>query len=303
MKKSVCIILLFLFFKFGCLAQGKFENFLTTSDTLNQSRVKAVAISSAAATTATLVGLGYVWYSDYDKSSFHFINDNSHWLQMDKLGHLYSGYHLSRAGTELLRWSGMQRDKSATIGAVSGFVVLSAVEILDGYSAEWGASAGDLIANGSGAGLYIAQELLWKEQRIIPKYSFHTTKFAQVQPNLLGRNLQEQILKDYNGQTYWLSVNLYSFTRFESIPKFLNIAFGYGADRMTSALQSEVILEGQNSKRRRQFYLSLDLDLTKIETKNHFLKTVFSVFNTIKIPAPTFELSDNGRVKGYVFYF
>ena len=276
---------------------------MTPSDTLNSKRLEAVTISSAAVATASLVGLGYVWYSDYDKSSFHFINDNPHWLQMDKAGHLYSGYHLTRAGVELLRWSGMESDKSAVIGAVSGFVILSAVEVFDGFSAEWGASSGDLIANASGAGLYLAQDLLWKEQRIIPKYSFHTTKFAEVRPNLLGSNLQEQLLKDYNGQTYWLSVNLYSFIKSESIPKFVNVAFGYGADGMISARQPEVIVDENNFERQRQFYLSLDLDLTKIPTNSHFLKTVFNVFNTIKIPAPTFELSDNGRVKAYILYF
>lgn len=288
---------------FGCFGQNAIETFLTPSDTLNTKRLQAVTISYSAVATASLVGLGYIWYSDYEKSSFHFINDNSHWLQVDKAGHLYSGYHLSRAGTELLRWSGMESDKSAVIGAVSGFILLSTVEVLDGFSAEWGASTGDLLANAGGAGMYIAQEMLWKEQRIIPKYSFHTTKYAEIRPKLLGANLQEQLLKDYNGQTYWLSVNVYSFSKSESIPKFINIALGYGASGMTSALKPEVILSVNNFERSRQFYLSLDLDLTKIETKNHFLKTVFSLFNTIKIPAPTFELSDNGRVKGYILYF
>lgn len=302
MSKFVCNILLILFYS-SCFAQSSIEKFLTPSDTLSTPRLKAVTIASSAVVTASFIGLGATWYSDYDKSSFHFINDNSHWLQMDKVGHLYSGYHLTRVGTEILRWSGMESDRSAVIGAVSGFVVLSAVEVFDGFSAEWGASTGDLIANGSGAGLYFAQELLWHEQRIIPKYSFHKTKYADVRPNLLGNNLQEQFLKDYNGQTYWLSVNIYSFIKSESIPKFINLAFGYGANGMTSALQPEVILDANNFYRQRQFYLSLDLDLTKIGTKSHFLKTVFSVFNTIKIPAPTFELSDNGRVKGYIFYF
>lgn len=302
MNKFICNILLLLFYS-SCFAQSNIDKLLTPSDTLSSPRLKAVTIASSAVVTASFIGLRTAWYSDYDKSSFHFINDNSHWLQMDKVGHLYSGYHLTRVGIELLRWSGMESDKSAVIGAVSGFVVLSAVEIFDGFSAEWGASSGDLIANGSGAGLYVAQELLWHEQRITPKYSFHKTKYADVRPNLLGNNLPEQFLKDYNGQTYWLSVNIYSFVKSESIPKFLNIAFGYGANGMTSALQPEVILEQNNWERKRQFYLSLDVDLTKIGTKSHFLKTVFSVFNTIKIPAPTFELTDNGRVKGYIFYF
>jgi hypothetical protein len=62
-----------------------------------------------------------------------------------------------------------------------------------------------------GTALFVSQELLWKEQRITPKFSFHTTQYAQYRPNVLGSSLAEQMLKDYNGQTYWLSVNLHSF--------------------------------------------------------------------------------------------
>ena len=65
----------------------------------------------------------------------------------------------------------------------------------------------------------------------------------------------------------------------------------------------EAQLNGLNQKSYRQFYLSLDVDLTKIETKSHFLKTLFSVFNTIKIPAPTLQYDDFNGVKGRVIYF
>jgi hypothetical protein len=40
---------------------------------------------------------------------------------------------------------------------------LLTVEVLDGFSSEWGAS-GDIIANASGTALFVSQELLWKEQ-------------------------------------------------------------------------------------------------------------------------------------------
>lgn len=303
MKLSVFKILALYLFSFNCHAQSAIETFLKPSDTLNINRQNTVIIGATSAATVALASLGAVWYSDYDKTSFHFIDDNSHWLQMDKAGHMYSAYHLTRSGSDLFRWSGMSKHRSAVFGAISGFVVLSAVEVLDGFSAEWGASTGDIFANASGSGLYVLQEILWKEQRITPKFSYHPTKYAAVRPNILGHNLQEQLLKDYNGQTYWLSVNLHAFIKAESIPKFINIAFGYGADGMTSGRQSEVIVEGNETTRNRRFYLSIDLDLAKIETNSHILKTLFSVLNTVKIPAPTFELTDNGRVKGHVFYF
>jgi hypothetical protein len=52
----------------------------------------------AIAVTGALVGLNQLWYADYPKSDFHFINDNAEWLQMDKAGHIYSSYHLGRLG-------------------------------------------------------------------------------------------------------------------------------------------------------------------------------------------------------------
>jgi hypothetical protein len=54
--------------------------------------------------------------------------------------------------------------------------------------------------------------------------------------------------------------------------------------------------------RYRQFYLSLDIDFTKIKTKSKFLQSVFSVVNGFKIPFPAIEFSKHG-VKAHGFYF
>ena len=285
-------------------AQSKLESFLTPSDTLNKNRQNTVIITEAALASATLIGLNQVWYADYPKSDFHFINDNDEWLQMDKIGHFYSAYHLGRFGAEALNWSGASPKKQLIYGAGLGFAFLTAVEVLDGYSAEWGASSGDIIANATGTALYVSQELLWKEQRITPKFSFHTTSYAKLRPDVLGNSLNEQILKDYNGQTYWLSANLHSFAKQSKIPRWLNVAFGYGGEGMISGNnQNEIPDSLQNPVTLRKIYLSFDVDFTKINTKSHFLKTVFSVFNTIKIPAPTLEYTANKGFKAHLFYF
>lgn len=279
-------------------------SFLKPSDSLDKKRQNSIVIAESVLAAGALVGLNQLWYADYPQSNFHFINDNSEWLQMDKLGHSFSSYHLGRFGAEMFQWSGASKKNQLIYGAGLGFAFLTAVEVLDGYSSEWGASTGDVIANASGTALYISQELLWKEQRITPKFSFHTTQFAAYRPDVLGRSLSEQILKDYNGQTYWLSTNLYSFSKGSKIPKWLNLAIGYGANGMVSGnIENNPQNSTQKVERFRQFYLSFDVDLTKIETKSHFLKTIFSVFNTIKIPAPTIEYSANEGLKGHWLYF
>ena len=58
-----------------------------------------------------------------------------------------------------------------------------------------------------------------------------------------------------------------------------------------------------NVPRQRQYFLSLDLDLTKIETNKSFLKTLFGVINVIKIPAPALEYREGEGLKGHWIYF
>ncbi|MEW5675066.1 DUF2279 domain-containing protein [Flavobacterium enshiense] len=298
------LAILFLWVSLSVHAQSKIESFLSPSDSLNLKRSNTVYISESVLLGGTLVGLNQIWYKDYPKSSFHFLNDNDDWLQMDKAGHLFSTYHIGRFGAEALAWSGAKKKQQLVYGATLGFAFLTVVEVFDGFSQEWGASWGDVVANATGTGLYVSQEMLWKEQRIIPKFSFHTTKYAALRPNTLGSSWNEQILKDYNGQTYWLSANVYAFAKAKFVPKWFNFALGYGADGMvygSSEIPSgEIVVE---TRRIRQFYLSFDVDLTKIPTKSHTLKTLFSVFNTIKVPAPALEINQFGGVKGHFVYF
>ena len=302
-----CKLFSFLFivsFLFPVFSQNKVSQFFKPSDSLNIQRRNAVVVSEAIVSTSVLVGLNQLWYADYPKSNFHFINDNNEWLQMDKMGHVFSSYQLGRFSKEALQWSGVSKKNQLIYGSTLGFAFLSTVEVLDGFSSNWGASLGDVAANASGTVLYVSQELLWDEQRIIPKFSFHTTPYAAVRPNVLGGSLQEQILKDYNGQTYWLSVNVHSFCKETKIPKWLNLAVGFGAEGMITGNEAFVnTIFLPESKRYRQFYFSFDADLTKIETKSHFLKTFFSVFNTVKIPSPTFEINGKGTFKFHYIYF
>ena len=302
--KKIVIGLLLLIFSFTLTAQNG-TSFWQKSDTLNIKRRNAVYITEAAAATATLIGMNQLWYANYERSGFHTVNDNGEWLQMDKVGHVISSYYTGKIGMDVLAWAGESKKNQLIYGATLGFGFLSAVEILDGFSKEWGFSTGDIIANASGTGLLIGQELLWDEQRILLKYSFHSTDYAEKRPEILGENILEQSLKDYNGQTYWLSANLWSFNKKSKIPKWLNIALGYGAEGMISGYE-DIILDNSlipGQERYRQFYVSLDVDLTKIKTRSKLLKTVCSVINFIKIPAPTFEINSKGQSKFHFLYF
>ena len=295
-----CLLLLVSVFSFS---QTKLDTFLKPSDTLNTSRRNAVVLTEVSLGTLTLLGLDQLWYADYPRSKFHTINDSDEWLQMDKLGHAFSAYQLGKIGADVLSWSGVDKKDQLIYGATLGFTFLTAVEVLDGYSAEWGFSWSDMAANAAGTGLYVGQELLWQEQRILLKYSFHQTKYASQRPDKLGDGFKEEFLKDYNGQTYWLSANVNSFVKSSKLPKWLNVAFGYGADGMLTGKTENVDNLFISQNRQRQFYFSLDVDLSKIKTNSRLLRSLFDVFNMIKVPFPTLEFNDKKGVKFHYIYF
>jgi hypothetical protein len=268
-----------------------------SDSTVNRKRLSAFAVSSSVAYTGGMIGLHQVWYKNSARQSFRFFNDADEWKQVDKVGHFFSAFYLGYGTSKALTWSNVDQRKSDLIGATTGFLVLLPVEIFDGYSDAYGASATDLAANAAGSVFFLGQKLRWNEVRIIPKYSFHRTKYAPLRPTLLGNDLPSEIIKDYNGQTQWLSFDMDKFMRF---PKWLNIAAGYGAEEMIFARNYQNKAAGFDPYR--QYYLSIDFDLTAIRTRSKFVKTLIFLASTIKLPAPAVELSRKG-IAFHALYF
>lgn len=298
--------LLLLVFSFHVKVNAQDVNLSNDSAVLNRGRLHGLLIGGGVAYAGSMTGLYHLWYKNYPQSSFHFINDNKEWLFMDKFGHATSTYYIGLIGYESLKWAGVDEQKSAIYGGSIGFFYLTVIEILDGFSKEWGASGGDLIANSAGTALFISQQLVWKEQRIKLKWSFHPTKYAQYNPEQLGSNFATRMLKDYNGQTMWLSANVSSFMPEKSrFPKWLNMAVGYGAEGMTGAIANPSVVDGNfvpGFDRYRQFYFAPDIDLGKIETRYPTLNFMLKLVGFIKVPLPALEINKNG-VKFHPVYF
>ncbi len=271
-------------------------------DKLKTKRILYVSGGQSLIYATSLTLLYQTWYKDYPQSAFHWIDDNGEWLQMDKIGHATTSAYFGKFGYEMYRWAGMNRKSAIWYGGSAGFLFLTVIEILDGFSAEWGASKGDLIANTAGTVLFIGQQLGWNDQRLNLKWSYHTTEFASQREDQLGKNGLERMLKDYNGQTYWLSGNIKSFLPESSkFPGWLNVAVGYGADGMLGANSNPSDLP--EYQRYRQYYLTLDVDLSKIKTRSHFLKFWLNAFNFIKIPFPALEYNNEHGVVLHYLYF
>ena len=237
------------------------------------------------------------WYKDYPQSRFHFFNDREEWLMMDKIGHAGSAYALSLWAGKLVAWSGVETKRAAWAGAGMGLLFLSTVETFDGFSDAWGFSVTDMIANTVGAGLYLGQELGWGEQRVSFKFSYSQDPLVNERPAVFGSSLAENVLKDYNGQTYWLSFNMKSFGVYNGLPAWLNLAVGYGAGGMLTAVDGETV-DGVRDpgSRFRQIYLSPDIDWSRIPVRKPWQRTLLTILGCIKLPAPAIEWRTNGGV-------
>lgn len=279
----------------------------------NKKRLWLVTGVHAAFWAGSYIALDKSWYSNYPRSSFHFFNDNAEWLQMDKLGHVWTSYNVARASAGLWKWTGLSPRRSAVYGALSAIAYQSIIEIQDGFSAEWGFSWGDMTANVVGAAAFVAQQAGWKDQRIQVKMSYwpydYPADLISRRNQLFGKGRAERTLKDYNSQTYWVSINLHSFFRESKLPAWLNISIGYGADGMLGGMENKWIDKQGNAfdrsdiPRVRRFFISPDIDLTKIKTKSKLLKTIFFAVNVLKIPAPAIEFDSKGKFRAHAVYF
>lgn len=275
----------------GCFAQ--------TDTTVNRKKLVIATAAAGVAYTTSMVVLANAWYDDTPRQAFHFFDDAAEWKQMDKGGHFFSGFHITGNTSTILRSCNLTPKKSDIIGAVTSLVILSSIEVFDGYSAAYGASMTDVAANAAGSLFYLGQSWRWKEIRIHPKFSFHGTPLARDRPEVLGSGASE-IIKNYNGQTLWLSVDVAKFVPRSNWPRWLSVAGGYGAENMLYARDEQNKTAGLDPYR--QYYLSLDVDLTAIPVRSRFLKTALKIANIIKVPAPAIEFSKKG-VRAHALYF
>lgn len=263
--------------------------------------------------STSLIFLNKAWYKGYPRTRFHTFNDIKEWQQMDKAGHAWTVYQSSRLSAGMWEWAGLARTRSILLGSMSSIAYMFAIEYLDGRSAQWGWSWGDVSANVLGGALYAAQELTCKNQPVILKFSafpiLYGVGLKDRTNQLFGSTFSNRLLKDYNAQTYWLSFNAKAFLPKGKFPQWLNIALGYGAHNMLGGFQNigydaagNVIFNRTDLNRYRQYYVSPDIDFKKIKTNKKGIRLLLTVMNMIKLPAPALELS-NGKIKTHFLYF
>ena len=275
----------------------------TYPDTLNKKRLHTALITEGTFFVGGLSFLYANWYADRERVPFTFYNDAAGYNQIDKAGHAFGAYMYSDWGYRSLRRAGVSKKKALLWGAGLGLYFQTPIEVFDGLYEGWGFSWSDMAANTVGAGLVFGQEALFDEQLVRMKFSFSRSPYSDRAFGLLGSNYFGNLVNDYNGHTYWLSTGIHQLAPKHNIPKWLNIAAGYGAGGMYGEFENRTFYHGNRlpvgQERYRQFYLSLDIDWTQIPTRSRFLRSVFEGLNYIKFPLPGLEYNTKGEFKGH----
>lgn len=311
---------------------------LAPADSLHKGRLWFATGTGTVLYGASMIGLYKTWYDNYPLGRFHSFNDWQEWKQMDKAGHVLTAYQESRWIAGIARWTGVPARKSVWAGVASAQLLQTSLETFDGFSKEWGWSWGDVGCNLLGSGLFLSQELVWKEQRVSVKMSAMPVRYSDapvlpVQPAgssasttlqaradaLYGTGPVNLFLKNYNTLAVWVSVNPRSFCGEKAgwLPNWLNLAVGMGADHLfagkgytwqadkrctgTDCLQYR--LDPLQLPRTRQFFLSPDVDLTRIRVKGRFWKALLFTANLFKFPAPALEWRSGGVWRWHWAYF
>ena len=330
LRINLLLLLLALPFLSSAQTQPERLPFLVPADSLHPGRFWTCLGAGAAIYGAVSVQLYQSWYKDYELVGFHTFNDLGEWKQMDKMGHLFTTYLESRLAYKGARWTGMRPEKARWVGVGVGTLLQTTVEVMDGFSEKWGFSWSDIGFNTLGAGVFMAQEMLWEDQRILLKVSNTAVDYprtpiqaknsevwsspAQRARELYGVTIAETFLKDYNGMTIWASINPTSFKPDPTSgiwPKWLNVAIGYGAENLyggfgnnwTDDADNHFSLSREKFPPYRQFYLSLDIDVDRIRTRSSFIRTLLTAVSWIKVPAPTLEWNTQGQLRFHPVYW
>lgn len=205
-----------------------------------------VALSRLAGVGTILVWGVAQW--DYGDEAFHVESEG--WFQQDtpeggadKLGHLYTGYVLSRIFGSLYRDWEVPPDRAAGQAAVTSLLITATMELGDGFS-PYGASWEDMVMNGVGAwvGYALMRSETWRERLDLRvEYRFN--------------NDSDDPSTDYEHARYLVALKFAGFKPLRDTPlRWLELQGGYFARGYSDPLAPD----------RRTAYVGLGLNLVEL---------------------------------------
>jgi hypothetical protein len=233
------------------------------------------------------------WWK-YNRAPFHFREDLTYGLGVDKIGHFYGTALWAFSLRKILAWADVPERTALYYGSAGALIFQTFVEVEDGFS-SWGFDRVDFLADLGGALWPIARMHSGFVRSFDLKLSYKPTSLLN-KPAAGGFVGQKHLLMDdYEGQTFWLAFNPGRLPGGEALsfwPRFLNLAVGYGAREVSGVSGAPYSV----------VYIGLDYDMKEIIPQSSpFLVTLSEVLNFIHFPAPAIRLRPTTILYG-VYY-
>jgi VanZ family protein len=231
------------------------------------------------------------WWKEQRKY-FKFAEDGYYARDMDKASHIYTANVFTEATAMAYEWAGVNPNKALVWGAVTSMVYETYIEINDGFAPNWGFDWVDMAGNFAGALYPFLQRAVPFMQNINFKWSF--------KPKWLKGKVEntDDLLDDYTNMTFWLSINPEiilpkSLINAKYYPSFIAIAVGLSIKNASHVSGS--------TNAYREWFISLDWDITKLPGKSDFLIKLKKLLNFYHFPAPAVRFSPSGIWYGLYF--
>ena len=195
----------------------------------------------------------------------------------DKLGHAWSGYALSHLFADGYERFGYGRSEAARYGALSSLGVMTAIEVGDAFSDDYGFSYQDMLFNMAGVALGYA---LWEYPGIKRKVDFR----AEYDPFPRGRR-QFDVTTDYQRLKYLIAIKADGFEAVtDPVLRHLEFRVGFYARNYAD------YGPGGPDRRERHLYVGIGLNLTRLLAP--YVNTG-GVLNYVQVPYTDVRLDRN----------
>lgn len=244
-----------------------------------------------------------------DRRSFHFAEDWSQDLQIDKFGHFFAAQFHAYTVREAMLEDGFTDEAAHNWSSLLGALYSLYVEVEDGFATQWGFSPTDAYADIAGAGYFFAQRYVPLLQNFRLKWSYYPSQFLG-HGSIPGQ--RRTVMDDYQGQSYWWSADVWNLLPPSAqswYPKWLQLAVGYTARKYGPYLggtpecaANPYGMQCVDLPDTRELYIGLDYSLANLIPKTNVpvIDWLIQYLDHFHFPAPALRLTPS--VKGYLLF-
>jgi hypothetical protein len=198
------------------------------------------------------------WWEDGFSGSFRTVDEgwfgqNTYAGGADKAGHIFFTYTGARLLTRGFEAIGNDPRGALRLGTWTSLGVMTAVEVIDGFSKEFRFSMEDAVANAIGAAFAVLTEV---NPRIDALLDF---RLLYQQSDDAERVGETDPLADYSGQTYLLALKADGIPRLRKVPvlRYLELQVGYN----TRGYEPN---DGETNDPHRRIYYGIGINLSRL---------------------------------------